>query len=126
MGCDAMSAVYRFAHSLDLGPAGESGHVSAVVGNMIFRDVHGAHDEAIANVEMCVWMERKIVEIEIVSLASEIENRIRCCRVVSCVYGRGRGRGRHHNHVVLNDVVNVYLHHLGVDVCGDDVCVPSL
>ena len=54
VGCDAMSVVCRFAHSLYLGPAGESGHVSAVVGNMIFRDVHDARDEAIANVEMCV------------------------------------------------------------------------
>jgi CO dehydrogenase/acetyl-CoA synthase beta subunit len=66
-------------------------------------------------------MEKEIVEIEMVSLATETENRIRYRRVVAYVYDR-----RHlHNHVVLNDVAIVYLRHLCVDVDGDDVCVPS-
>jgi hypothetical protein len=89
---------------------------------MIFRDVHGARGEAIANDEMCVLMEKEIVEVEIVSPATEIENQMRYRHVVACVFGRRH----HHNHVVLNDVAIAYLRHLGVHVCGDDVCVPSL
>jgi hypothetical protein len=67
-------------------------------------------------------MEKEIVEIEIVSQATETENRRRYRRVDACV----SDRRHHHNHVFLNDVANVYLRHPGVDVCGDDVCVPSL